>query len=116
MDEIWLRVVLVAVMFAIAVGIAMARRGQRLAVRSIASPDLSAGLYLFSSEGCATCDSARAVIVESRGDDFIELVWERQPELFEKLAIDAVPSVLIVDGSGAGRLFPGKPERALRSL
>lgn len=116
MDEVWLRIVLVAVVFSIAVGIAMASRGRRRAVRAMPSSDLSAGLYFFSSEGCATCDSARALVTGSRGDDFTEFVWEHQPQLFEKLAVDAVPSVLIVDESGAGRLYPGQPQRALRAL
>lgn len=116
MDEVWLRIVLVAVVFSIATGIAIARRGRQRAVRGIPSSDLAAGLYLFSSEGCATCESARALLVESRGDDFTELVWEHQPQLFEKLAVDVVPSVLVVDETGAGRLFPGQPQRALRAL
>ncbi len=116
MDEFWLRIVLVTVLFSIAVGIAMGRRARRRTVRTIPPSDLAAGLYFFSSEGCATCDSARALVAGSRGDDFTEFVWEHQPQLFEELAVDAVPSVLIVDEDGVGRLYPGQPQRALRGL
>lgn len=116
MDEVWLRIVVVAVVFATALGIAMARRGRQRAVRMIPSSDLAAGLYFFSSDGCATCDAARALLVDSRGDDFDEFVWEQHPQTFQKLAIDAVPSVLLVDETGSGRLYPGQPKRALREL
>ena len=85
-------------------------------VRTIPNAELETGLYLFSSEGCTTCDSARALIVEARGEDFTEFVWEHQPEHFGKLGVDAVPSVLIVDAAGSGRLYPGQPQRALRAL
>lgn len=116
MDEVWLRVAVVATAFLIAIGIALARRDNRRAVQTVSSPDLAAGVYLFTSEGCPTCDSARSKVVDSVGENFTELVWEREPKRFEALAVDAVPSVLIVDETGRGRLYPGQPRRALRDL
>lgn len=116
MDDVWLRVAVVAAAFLIAVGIAMARRGNRRPVRSIRSLDLAAGVYLFTSEGCSTCEAARSKMDGSLSDEYTELVWEREPERFHALGVDAVPSVLIVDGKGHGQLYPGQPDRALRNL
>ena len=115
MDEVWLRIVLVSAAFLIAGGIALARRRHR-PVQKISSLDLVAGVYLFTSEGCDTCATARAKLADSLGDGFTEFVWEREPEHFAALAIEAVPSVLVVDDSGHGRLYPGQPHRALRDL
>jgi hypothetical protein len=115
MDEVWLRVVLVSAAFLIAGGIALAKRRHR-PVMTIRSLDLEGGVYLFTSEGCDTCATARAKLADSLGDGFTEFIWEREPEHFGSLAIEAVPSVLVVDESGHGRLYPGQPNRALRSL
>lgn len=116
MDEVWLRVVLVAGAFLAAGGIAMARRHSRRPVRSIRSLHLDPGVYLFTSEGCATCDEARAKLRDSSRSDFVEVVWEQEPDRFEALTVDAVPSVLVVDEGGHGRLYPGRPGRVLRAL
>jgi len=108
---------MVVTAFLIAVGVAMARRESRRPVRAIPTGDLATGVYLFTSEGCATCDSARSKLIDSVGEgEYTELVWEREPERFDALAVDAVPSVLIVDQTGHGRLYPGHPRRALRDL
>jgi hypothetical protein len=115
MDEVWLRVVLVSAVFLIAGGIALARR-RHAPVRKIRSLDLESGVYLFTSEGCDTCATARAKLAGSLGDGFTEFVWEREPEHFGALAVEAVPSVLVVDETGHGRLYPGQPHRALRDL
>jgi hypothetical protein len=115
MDEVWLRVVLVSAVFLIAGGIALARRRHR-PVRTIRSLDLAPGVYLFTSDGCDTCATARAKLADSLGEGFEEFVWEREPEHFGALAVEEVPSVLVVDETGHGRLYPGQPQRALRTL
>jgi hypothetical protein len=116
MDEVWLRVVLVSTAFLTATGIAKYRRRRR-PVRTIRSLDLAGGVYLFTSEGCETCATARAKLSASLGDrEFAEVIWEQEPVQFEALGIDAVPAVLVVDESGHGRLYPGQPHRALRTL
>jgi len=116
MDEVWLRVVLVSAAFLIAGGIALARRRRR-PVRTLRSLDLAGGVYLFTSDGCDTCDTARATLADSLGaGGFTEMIWERDSERFEALAVDAVPAVLVVDETGHGRLYPGQPRRALRDL
>jgi hypothetical protein len=43
------------------------------------------------------------------------VTWEREPEQFEALGIEAVPAVLVVDESGNGRLYPGQPPRTLHT-
>jgi hypothetical protein len=116
MDDVWLRVVLVSTVFLVVTGIAMFRRRRR-PVRTIRSLDLAEGVYLFTSEGCETCATAREKLAASLGDrEFAEVVWEREPVQFEALGIDAVPAVLVVDVDGHGRLYPGQPHRALRNL
>jgi hypothetical protein len=115
MDEVWLRVLLVSTVFLVAAGIAMFRR-RRPPVRTIRSLDLAGGVYLFTSDGCETCATARAKLEESLGHGkFSEVTWEREPEHFEALGIEAVPAVLVVDESGNGRLYPGQPPRTLRT-
>jgi hypothetical protein len=46
-------------------------------------------------------------------DGFTEHVWEEDPGVFSDLGIDAVPAVLVIREGGQGRLYPGRPDRAL---
>lgn len=80
--------------------------------RTIPDPGLDDGLYLFTSEGCDSCEPARASL-RSRGIAFTEVRWSHDPAAFERLGIDAVPSVLLVSGR-RGRLFRGGVPRSLR--
>jgi hypothetical protein len=48
-------------------------------------------------------------------DGYTEFVWEREPDLFDEVGIDAVPATLIVSGR-LGRIYPGQPDGAFESL
>jgi hypothetical protein len=81
--------------------------------RALTDTGLSAGLYLLTSEGCATCDRSRSTL-RTRSIEFTELSWQADPEVFERLAIDAVPSVLEVAPDGSARWWRGKVPLHLR--
>ncbi|HZD24366.1 MAG TPA: hypothetical protein VE569_13345 [Acidimicrobiia bacterium] len=118
MSEIWIRLPLVAGALTMAgLVAAVQRRRTRHPVREVKAVPLEAGVFFFSSATCSTCADARTKLDASLGDGgYTEFVWEEQQKLFADLEIDAVPSVLIVSQSGTGRLYPGQPDRALRSL
>lgn len=118
MDELWVRVGLVALMLAVAVSAALwLRRGKQNPIRDISSGDLAPGVYLFTSESCPTCAEARAHLSQALGEAaYTELRWEDQPGKFVEIGVDAVPAILIVKVPGIGRLYPGQPERALAEL
>jgi hypothetical protein len=118
MDEVWARIVLIAGVLAVAGGVALLRRrSSRRPVRDIEARGWSAGVYFFSSATCPTCDSAREKLDAQLGEaGYTEFSWERDSGRFRELAVDAVPSVAVVDESGKGRLYPGQPGRALARL
>ncbi|CAN5877850.1 hypothetical protein BH23ACT5_BH23ACT5_14000 [soil metagenome] len=68
------------------------------------------GVYLLTSEECDACAAAREVL-RKRGISFVELTWQGDPEMFERLAIESVPSLLSVDQAGSGRWWPGPGPR-----
>lgn len=118
MDETWLRLGLVVVVFASAAGLAFAlRRRAAGKPNEIDASGLEVGVYLFSSASCLDCDAARRVLEAAVGDDgFTEVRWESDPELFQEIGIGAVPATVIVEGGGRGTLYPGQPEKAAKAL
>lgn len=116
MDDVWVRIGLVAgALLIVGVTTFALRRRAAGPPRSLAATGLAAGTYLFSSNGCPTCESARVKLVGRVGEaGFKEIVWERDAGLFSELGVDAVPAVLVVDHDGSGKLYPGQPGRALR--
>lgn len=80
--------------------------------RSIDAGDLAPGLYLFTSSGCESCGPARAQLIQ-RGLSFTEVSWDERPERFQRLSIDAVPSVVLVGSDGKGRWWRGGVPRRL---
>lgn len=109
------RVIVVAAVAALVV-VAIVVVRKRPVVRSRPLPDtggLPPGVYLLTSDGCAACGRARDTLTR-RGVGYTELSWEKNPEIFERSAIDAVPSVLRVDDRGGGTWFRGGvPRRGL---
>lgn len=101
------RVILVLLLVVVA-GIVVAMAHLRPFARSRALTDtgLAAGIYLLTSEGCATCDRSRSTLL-ARSLEFTELSWQADPEVFERLAVDAVPSVLEVAPNGSARWWRG---------
>lgn len=70
---------------------------------------------LFSSATCASCADARRVVepLESVDVAVTEVEFTAQRALHERYAIDAVPSVIVCDSSGAVRAgFLGPPKAA----
>ncbi|HEX9847613.1 MAG TPA: hypothetical protein VGB33_04265 [Acidimicrobiia bacterium] len=117
MDEVWVRAGLVigGLLVAGIAALIMRRdpigRGRRTKVTGLAT-----GVYFFSAESCATCGTARMKLDERIGTDgYTEFVWEREPDLFDEVGIDAVPATLIVSGR-LGRIYPGQPDGAFESL
>lgn len=118
MDELWVRVLMVAVALAAALAISYRLTSPgRIRPRSLETGDLAPGIYLFTSSTCADCVPARHKLTEALGPEgFTEIRWDTQPEVLQKLQVDAVPATLVVDEPGQGVLYPGQPDRVLRLL
>lgn len=115
MNELWVRVALVAGALALAGVIAlMVRRRATARVRTVKTRGLEAGVYFFSAATCATCEQARTKLDSSLGPDgYKEFAWEHHPQIFTEYDIDQVPAVMIVDDGGRGRIHFGQPDLAL---
>lgn len=74
--------------------------------RVIPATGLSPGTYLFTSATCAECVGARDKIGRLPHTEF---AWEDRPELFDRLGITDVPSVLVVLEDGTGTWRRGVP-------
>ncbi len=109
-------VVLAVLLVAGAITLWLRRRGRR-SVRRLTGVTLDPGVYLFTSTGCPTCGAAREKLAARLGDrGFEEYVWEEGQGPFTELGVDALPAVLVVRAGGAGELYEGRPELALRTL
>lgn len=118
MDEVWLRVILIAGGFVLAGVVTVAsRRRRRTAPRELETTGLKAGVYLMTSETCPDCGPVRSLLDETLGPDgYVEMSWEREPDLFQHLDVDVVPATLVVGDDGSGTMWPGPPDRALAHL
>ncbi len=118
MSEVWARLLVVVAVLGIAasVGFLISLRGRRRPVPALTT-GLEAGVYLFTSAGCADCRPAKQALVDVLGrDGFAEVRWEESPDLFTEVGIDVVPATLVVEEGGAGTVFRGHPTEALRAL
>lgn len=111
MTERLLLVGLVAVIVVVAV--VVLRRRPIVRSRSVSATGLPEGVFLMTADGCDTCRRARDTLTR-RGIAHTELSWEKNPEVFERLGVDAVPSVLRIDETGSGIWYRGGVPRALR--
>lgn len=101
------RLLIVMAVVAVVVAVTLLLRRRRTIRRyDVADSGLPAGVYLLTSDGCATCEKARLTLVQ-RGMSYTELSWQKNPDVFERLAIDAVPSVLMIEADGAGAWYRG---------
>ena len=118
MDEVWARAGLVAGALAVAGIVVLFQRSRaRQTVKRVSATGLEPGVYLFTSTTCSSCLQARETLEARLGEGrFRELNWEEASQTFEELGVDAVPAVMVVDGRGRARLFPGQPDRVLRRL
>lgn len=103
---------LIAVVFSI-----VARRGVAVRRTAFEPKGLAEGIHLFSSESCASCERARAVLVAS-GHAFEEHAYETEDALHIDNGIERVPAIAWVPASATGRsgwLAAGVPSaRTLR--
>lgn len=111
--NLWWRLAVVAIAAGVvALVVAFARYRRRPSVSVVEVSSLDPGLYLFTSSECSTCERARERL-ESFALDFEEISWQRASAVFERVGIDAVPSLLLVSPPGEGRLWRGRvPDRA----
>jgi len=118
MDEVLARVGLILGAIAVAAAVtASIRWRERKVPRRIDDPGLAPGVYLFTSAACPDCVPARERLTEALGEaGFVEVAWEEQPEVFQRVGAAGVPSTLVVDDSGRGRLWPGQPDAVLKRL
>ena len=125
-----LRVVLVLVLILAAFGVAAvaSRRqdhGRPVTTRGklpthvrrsdFARPDAPWLVVVFSSATCASCAEARTVVEPLDSDEVAvtEVEFSAERDLHERYDIDAVPSVIVCDASGAVRAgFVGPPKAA----
>jgi hypothetical protein len=98
--------VVLAVALVVALAVAVLRRRPVLRARTVDHRGLRPGVHLFTSSSCDACLRARRTL-SRRVDGFTELTWEDDPEWFERLGIDAVPSVVVVAEEGTARWFRG---------
>jgi len=103
--------IVAALVVVVTIVVTLLRRFPRTSVRTIDTPGLEAGVYLFTSGGCGTCAGARETLA-GRGVDFTELTWDEDPEVFQRLGVDAVPSVVVVK-AGRGRWWRGAVPRQI---
>ncbi len=113
-----LEVRLVAVIGAVAIGIAVSfmlrRRPARQMPVELKQTRLGPGVYLFTSASCPDCRAVRDALFERFGPTgFSELSWESDPQIFEELGVDAVPATLIVTSTDGSTLYLGAPGKAL---
>jgi hypothetical protein len=115
MNDLWVRVALVAGALAVAAVITLiARRRASRKVRIVRAGGLDSGVYFFSASTCASCEQARVELDSSVGvAGYTEFAWERHPEIFSEYGVEQVPAVMVVDDAGRGRLYPGQPGGAL---
>ncbi len=118
MDEVWARVGLVIGALAVAACVILIQRWRtRRPVRTVEVADAAPGVYFFSSSTCATCEQAREKLDARLGEDaYTEYAWENDPGPFADFDVDAVPSVVVLEEGGRGRLYPGQPDKALSRL
>lgn len=104
--------IVAAVTLVVVVVILALRRRPIVRRRRVRGSDLPAGLYLLTSDGCDTCRRARETLTKRR-IAYTELSWEKNPDVFETLGIDAVPSVVRIEEGGAGTWWRGGVPRIL---
>lgn len=110
------RALLVAALVIVVAAVAGLARRPRVRARTLVDVDLEPGVHLLTSEGCASCARARRAL-EGKAIEFTESSWESEPDLFERLGIDAVPSVIVADAAGNGTWWRGGvSSRLLRQL
>lgn len=118
MTDVMGRVLVVGAVLLVSIVVALLwKRREASPVQRIRNTGLSPGIYFFSSSSCAECGPVRSSLIDRLGEQrFVELSWESNPEIFERLRVDAVPATLMVTESGSGKLSTGHIESMFWSL
>lgn len=103
-------VVILFLVIAVAAVAWMARRARTARSYPLVDTGLAPGVYLFTSDDCASCEEAARLLTD-RDISFSRVSWQANPDLFDRLRIDAVPSVGQVGEDGSGRWWLGVPPR-----
>ncbi|MGA7096614.1 MAG: thioredoxin family protein [Acidimicrobiia bacterium] len=113
MSEVLTRLALILGAVAVTAVITLAlRTRQRSPEKDV---ELPPGIYLFSSATCADCVIARDRLVGELGEvGFVEYSWEEEPALFTEMAIDVVPTTLVVRSDSTIERVAGDPVNLLR--
>lgn len=120
MDDAVLRVVVIGVVVAAALGLAQWSRpwqGSAHPPLTIPQGELPAGVVLFTSTDCDQCAAARAAL-QSAGIQYREVTHEIESSRFERYGVQGVPLLARLDESGAQSfLAAGVPtRRSVRAL
>lgn len=100
-DEILVRLVVVAIVAGLVVGVARFRPRPRRTPLNVVGTLAGPGVFLFTATGCDSCDAAREIYVRVLGEDgFTELAWEEHPDTFSRLGVDEIPSGCALDAAG----------------
>jgi hypothetical protein len=118
MNEVWLRIGLIAGALAVAALATVVLRSRMTGrPRALEVTGLEPGIYLFTSAECPDCSSARMTLIDELGETgFVELRWEQEPGVFQRLDVDSVPATAIVGADGSATLWPGRPTDVLKSI
>lgn len=109
MDDLWFRLVVVALVGVAAIGWArLSRTGAALRRRSATFPGVRPGVVLFTSESCSTCRRARTLL-DRMGVEHREVDFGSHPEIFTRLRITKVPTIAAVRPGGEGWMAAGVP-------
>ncbi len=110
MNDVWLRLAIVAGVVAISLLIILMTRRRPGQSEARDGGGLDPGIYLFTSATCSDCAGARARLAHMLGSaGYVEIKWEDEPGLFTRLGIDAVPCTVVVGEDGSASLNPGMP-------
>ena len=117
MSDLTLRLGIVGAAVVLALVVIAAKRRRPASPGDVAGNPLSPGVYFFASSTCADCLPARIRLADELGESgFVEVEWEKDPDLFTALGVDVVPCTVVVADDGAARRYPGLPDRALQEL
>ena len=120
MSDLWVRALIAAVFVLAALVIAATARDRQRRRAAVAPLDLSGiegRVVLFTDITCTKCDEARSVL-RHRGVEFVEIAYDRDPERFGEVGVEAVP-VLVArgpDGGEVGRIAGKVTTRGLVRL